>query len=84
MIEYWTMSSCATCGQDGWNLINARRSNIPVVVHFVSHCPDPMVEKAMESGIHLPFFTDGAGFWRTISDYLKEVDDGGDDGKIQP
>ena len=34
-LEYWTTSTCATCGIDGWNLTNARMAGISVRVRIV-------------------------------------------------
>lgn len=86
-LEYWTTSTCATCGIDGWNLTNARMAGISVRVRIVDRLPDPTVDRA---GISLPFFTDlgHRQFWPKIRDYLqsaKEGDyDGDNDRAVQP
>lgn len=71
-LEYWTLSTCATCGIDGWNLTHARMEHISVLVHTVVRLPDPVVDKAVSAGVPLPFFTDRqhSGFWPKVKDYL--------------
>lgn len=86
-LEYWTTSTCATCGIDGWNLTNARMAGISVRVRIVDRLPDPTVDRA---GIKLPFFTDlgHRRFWPKIRNYLQSVkggdDDGDNGGTVQP
>lgn len=89
-LEYWTTSTCATCGIDGWNLTHAQMEHIRVVVHTVLHYPDPVVSKAEATGVPLPFFTDKkhTGFWPKIKDYLnnnkaKGIKNGNNDTAVQ-
>lgn len=74
-LEYWTMSTCATCGMDGWNLTHARMAGIRVLVHVTDRLPDPVVDKAAAAGVGLPFFTDRGhtGFWPMVRNYLDSV-----------
>ena len=68
LIDYWTTSTCGTCGVDGWNLMAARERGIYVGYHCVTHQPDPDVLKARKAGFELPYFTDGAHYWSKASD----------------
>lgn len=73
-IEYWTTSTCATCGVDGRNLTYARMNNLRVKLHIVVFQPDATVQDAASKGHNLPFFTDGKGhYWDTSRDYMESL-----------